>query len=90
MTASTAWRLSVAASVGGQYLQFADLAFLDEAQAVLTWLPMIHGVEYLREGFFGSQITAIYDLGYMAVCNAVLTLLGLALIRIVSESVIPE
>ena len=61
-----------------------------EAQAVLTWLPMIHGVEYLREGFFGSQITAIYDLGYMAVCNAVLTLLGLALIRIVSESVIPE
>ena len=61
-----------------------------EAQAVLTWLPMIHGVEYLREGFFGSQITAIHDLGYMAVCNAVLTLLGLALIRIVSESVIPE
>lgn len=61
-----------------------------EAQAVLTWLPMIHGVEYLREGFFGSQITAIYDLGYMAICNAVLTLLGLALIRIVSESVIPE
>ena len=61
-----------------------------EAQSVLVWLPMIHGVEYLREGFFGSQITAIYDLPYMAVCNAILTLLGLTLIRIVSESVIPE
>lgn len=36
MTASTAWRLSVAASAGGQYLQFAELAFLDEAQAVLS------------------------------------------------------
>lgn len=61
-----------------------------EAQAVLTWLPMIHGTEYLREGFFGSQIHAIYDLGYMAICNVVLTVLGLSLIRVVSDSVIPE
>ena len=61
-----------------------------EAQEVLQWLPMIHGTEYLREGFFGSKITAIYDMGYMAICNVVLTVLGLAIIRVVSDSVIPE
>lgn len=61
-----------------------------EAQEVLTYLPMIHGVEYLREGYFGSKIDAIYDMGYMAVCNACLTLLGLAILRVVSDEVIPE
>jgi len=61
-----------------------------EAQAVLAYLPMINGVEYLREGFFGSKIHAIYDMGYMAEFNAVLTILGLAVLRVVSDEVIPE
>lgn len=61
-----------------------------QAQHVLLYLPMIHGLEYLREGFFGSHIVAIYDLGYMALCNAVLTLLGLTQIRALADSVIPE
>lgn len=61
-----------------------------EAQKILKWLPMINGTEYLREGFFGSKIQAIYDMGYMAICNMVLTMIGLAIIRIVSARVIPE
>ena len=61
-----------------------------QAQEVLLYLPMIHGLEYLREGFFGSHIIAIYDLGYMALCNTLLTLFGLAQIRALADSVIPE
>lgn len=61
-----------------------------QAQEALLYLPMIHGLEYLREGFFGSHISAIYDLGYMALCNTVLTLLGLAQIRTLADRVIPE
>jgi hypothetical protein len=38
-------------------------------------------VEMLREGYFGSQMVAHYDLGYMVVFNALLTLLGLAQVR---------
>lgn len=60
------------------------------AQDVVLWLPMVHGVEYLREGYFGSQITAHYDLGYLAIINVALTLLGLAKLAQVSRSVIPE
>lgn len=60
------------------------------AQDVVLWLPMVHGVEYLREGYFGSQITAHYDLGYMATVNLALTILGLAQLGVVSRTVIPE
>lgn len=60
------------------------------AQDVVLWLPMVHGIEYLREGYFGSQITAHYDLGYMALCNTVLTILGLAQIAKISRTVVPE
>ncbi|EIZ77176.1 capsule polysaccharide export inner-membrane protein [Novosphingobium sp. Rr 2-17] len=79
------------------YLMFplSGAAFLlsalpPQAQAILKYLPMINGVEYLREGFFGSKIHAIYDMGYMATCNMVLTVLGLCILRVVADEVIPE
>jgi ABC-2 type transport system permease protein/capsular polysaccharide transport system permease protein len=60
------------------------------AQHYLLYLPMVHGTEYIREGYFGSRIRAHYDLGYMATVNAVLLLLALAEMRKVSRKVIPE
>jgi ABC-type polysaccharide/polyol phosphate export permease len=60
------------------------------AQKLILLLPMVHGVEMLREGYFGSMVHAHYDLTYMAMCCLVLTLLGLAQERIVSRQVIPE
>lgn len=61
-----------------------------EAREWILILPMVHGVEVIREGYFGSQITAHYDLGYMALVNTTLTILGLALVARVSRTVIPE
>ena len=60
------------------------------AQKFVLFFPMVHGVEYLREGYFGSQIIAHYDLGYMAIVNTLLTMFGLAQVAKVSRSVIPE
>jgi ABC-type polysaccharide/polyol phosphate export permease len=54
------------------------------------WLPMIHGVEYIRDGFFGSKFIAHYDMGYMAIVNLLLTLLALAQIRTAARNVVPE
>jgi capsular polysaccharide transport system permease protein len=48
---------------------------------VVLLLPMVHGVEILREGYFGSVVRTHYDLGYMAMCNLVLSALGLLLVR---------
>lgn len=60
------------------------------AQKLALMLPMVHGVEVLREGYFGSVVRAHYDLGYMAMCCLVLTLFGLAQERVVSRQVMPE
>ena len=59
-------------------------------QKVVLILPLVHGVELIREGFFGSQISAHYDMGYLAIINALMTFFGLALLRRVSRKVIPE
>jgi ABC-type polysaccharide/polyol phosphate export permease len=74
-----------------QYLLFplSGAAFLVDAlpvqaQHFVLLLPMVHGVEMLREGWFGSRMVAHYSLGYMAICNSVLTLVGLAQVRRVS------
>lgn len=69
---------------------FLVSAMPSEAHPYLLLLPMVDGTEYLREGFFGSKIHAIYDLQYMVIANLVLTALGLAQLRVVAEQVIPE
>lgn len=60
------------------------------AQRFVLFLPMVHGVEFLREGFFGSKIVAHYDMGYMALINTGLTVLGLSQVAKVSRVVVPE
>jgi ABC-type polysaccharide/polyol phosphate export permease len=56
-------------------------------QKVVTLLPMVHGVEMVREGYFGNVVKTHYDAGYMALINLVLTLLGLFMIRDASNRV---
>jgi capsular polysaccharide transport system permease protein len=51
------------------------------AQDVVLLLPMVHGVEIIREGYFGNVVRTHYDIGYMAMCCLVLTFLGLFLVR---------
>ena len=60
------------------------------AQDFVLLLPMVHGVELLREGYFGSTFKAHYSIPYMAVVCAVLTILGLAKMREISRAVMPE
>lgn len=60
------------------------------AQELILYLPMVHGVEFIREGWFGERARAHYDMGYMALITTVMTLIGLALLRRVSRNVIPE
>jgi ABC-2 type transport system permease protein/capsular polysaccharide transport system permease protein len=61
-----------------------------EAQQVVLLLPMVHGVEYVREGYFGSRIVAHHDLYYMGLVTAGLLVLSLAVIRDISRTVTPE
>ena len=59
-------------------------------QNAVLYLPMVHGVEYLREGYFGSKVNAHYDMGYMATINLLLTFWALLQTKHASRKVIPE
>jgi len=79
------------------YLMFplSGAAFLveflpDLLQKVVLFFPMAHGVELLREGYFGSSFRPHYDMTYMAIANLCITLLGFSQERVVSRSVVPE
>jgi ABC-type polysaccharide/polyol phosphate export permease len=60
------------------------------AQKFVLFLPMVHGVEILREGYFGSAVHAHYDMTYMGIVNLCLTLLGLSQERVISRTVMPQ
>lgn len=60
------------------------------AQEVVLYIPVVHGVEFVREGWFGSQARAHYDLGYLVTFSLVLTFVALGLTRYVERRVVPE
>lgn len=57
-------------------------------QYYVLFIPTVHAVEYIREGFFGSEFTAHYSMGYLAMFNIGLTAIGLARTRLVSARLI--
>ena len=59
------------------------------AQKALSWLPMIHGVEMLRHGYFGNIVRTHEDPAYLFISNLILTLIGLALLRETARRVEP-
>jgi capsular polysaccharide transport system permease protein len=60
------------------------------AQDVLYWVPMVHGTEMIRHGYFGNVVKTYEDPVYLALFNLVLTLIGLALVREAGRRVEPE
>jgi capsular polysaccharide transport system permease protein len=56
-------------------------------QKVVLLLPMVHGTEILREGYFGNVVKTHYDVSYMAISSLVLSLAALSLLREVSRRV---
>lgn len=76
------------------YLLFplSGAAFMVDAlpkagQQVVLLFPMVHGVEMVRDGFFGDTIRTVHDLGLMATVSLLLTLLGLLLLRVAGRRV---
>lgn len=70
------------------YLMFplSGVAFIADAlppnmREIVLWLPQLNALEYIREGWFGSLMTAHYDLAYLCTCNLILTFVGLSLVR---------
>lgn len=73
---------------------FSGAAYLMQAappkiQPFLAYVPMIHGVEWVRDGFFGSHFTPQYSPLYLLGWNLSLTFLGLVELRNARKRIVP-
>ena len=59
-------------------------------QKVALFFPMVHCLELIREGYFGSYVSAHYSFEYIAFSNMILSFVGLLLTLYVSRNLIPE
>jgi ABC-2 type transport system permease protein/capsular polysaccharide transport system permease protein len=60
------------------------------AQQFVLLLPMVHGVEIVREGYFGSYAHAHYDIGYLVAIALAFTFFALLQLRAVLPAIIVE
>lgn len=59
-------------------------------QDIVLALPMVHCVELIREGFFGSQFIAHYNVLYVVAVNSIISVIGLLNTSYISRRVILE
>ena len=56
----------------------------------ILWIPMAHGTEMFRSGYFGTAVVTYENPWYLLLCNLVLLLLGLAMVSKFSKGVEPQ
>ena len=64
--------------------------FPPEAQKYLLILPMVHGTEMLRHGYYGSLVITHENPGYLVTINLIFTFLGLFFLKGLNKKVTPE
>lgn len=62
----------------------------EQVREYALWIPMVHGTEMFRAGYFGSSVITYENPWYLLLCNLVLLLLGLAMVDRVSKGVEPQ
>lgn len=55
--------------------------FAQPVRDFLLWLPMVHGVEMVRDGFYGHLMRTHYDPAFLVKTNLCLSLAGLFVLR---------
>ena len=61
-----------------------------QAQEYVLWIPMVHGTEMFRQGYFGSSILTMENPWYLLLCDLVLLFIGLAMVAEFSKGVEPQ
>ncbi len=60
------------------------------AQEVILWLPMVHGTEMMRHGYFGPIVKTYEQPAYLAFVNLAMLLAGLSMVRETGRRMAPE
>ena len=59
-------------------------------QKILLWMPMVHGTEMLRHGYFGTLVRTHENPWFLIVVNVVMTFIGLIMVQKYSRGVEPS
>lgn len=81
----------------GSYIMFplSGAAFTVDAlpaaaQKFMLYIPMVNGVEIVRDGYFGDHVRSHYDVNYLVGWCIGLTLLALAQVAVIGRGITPE
>ncbi|MFK3557824.1 ABC transporter permease [Pasteurella multocida] len=61
-----------------------------QVQQYLLWVPMIHGSEMFRHGYFGDAIITYEDPWFLLKCNLILLFIGLVMVKNFSKGIEPR
>tara|TARA_R110000787_G_scaffold101512_4_gene207024 strand:+ start:323 stop:1114 length:792 start_codon:yes stop_codon:yes gene_type:complete len=61
-----------------------------EIREYLLWSPFVNGMEMMRKGIWGNQITAYYNIWNPIICSTIAALVGLVLCRRVRQTLSVE
>jgi len=51
------------------------------AQELALYIPMVHGVEMMRDGYYGPAVRTHYEFSYLLLVSTIMVLLGLILVH---------
>lgn len=60
------------------------------AQKLALYVPMVNGVEMVRDGYFGDHVRTHYDVFYLVGCCVALTVMALAQVAVINRRITPE
>lgn len=61
-----------------------------QVQEMVLKIPMVHGTEMFRQGYFGASVITREEPWYLLLCNLALLLMGLMMVRAFSDGVESE
>ena len=61
-----------------------------QVQQYALWIPMVHGTEMFRQGYFGGSVLTLENPWFLLLCDLVLLFVGLALVAKFSKGVEPQ
>lgn len=65
-------------------------ALPSQAQQYATLIPMIHGTEMFRHGYFGDNIITYESISYLVICDVAMLLFGLIMVKNFSKGIEPQ
>ena len=74
--------------ISGTFVFIDSLPFA--VQKILLWMPMVHGTEMLRHGYFGTLVRTHENPWFLIVVNVVMTFIGLIMVQKYSRGVEPS